>query len=145
MMTQTPHPTMAKVSFKPKVSKRGLAKGYRSGLEEKIAASLTLRHVPFEFEGSKIKYVKPVTNHTYTWDFKLPNGIIVESKGRFDTADRKKHLLIQDQHPDHDIRFVFSNPNSRISKTSKTTYAKWCETNGFKYAQKDIPQSWIEE
>lgn len=140
-----PIPTMANRSFKPKVSTRGLVEGYRSGLEEKIAASLTLRKVPFEFEAAKIKYVKPVTNHTYTWDFKLPNGIIVESKGRFVTADRKKHLLIQDQHPDLDIRFVFSNPYSRISKTSQTTYAKWCEKNGFKYAKKDIPQEWIEE
>ncbi len=64
---------------------------------------------------------------------------MVETKGRFLTADRQKHILIKDQHPALDIRFVFSNPNTRISKQSKTTYAMWCETHGFLYAPKTIP------
>ena len=58
---------------------------------------------------------------TYTPDFELPNGIIIESKGRFVAADRKKHLLVQKQHPELDIRFVFSNSKAKISKGSKTT------------------------
>ncbi|MBZ5882545.1 endonuclease I, partial [Escherichia coli] len=59
--------------------------------------------------------------------------------------DRQKHLLINAQHPELDIRFVFSNPKARISKTSQTTYADWCERHGFKYAAKVIPQEWIDE
>lgn len=73
------------------------------------------------------------------------NGIIIETKGRFMTADRQKHLMIQQDHPDLDIRFVFNNPNARISKTSKTTYAKWCEKYGFKYAKGSIPEAWLKE
>ena len=69
----------------------------------------------------------------------------METKGRFVTADRKKHKLIKEQHPDIDIRFVFSNSKTRISKTSKTKYGKWCELNGFKYADKVVPDEWLKE
>jgi hypothetical protein len=93
----------------------------------------------------KIGYIKPERDATYTPDFPLPNGIIIETKGRFLTADRQKHLLIKDQRPDLDIRFVFSNSRSKIGKKSKTTYAMWCEKNGFKYADKSIPTEWINE
>lgn len=79
----------------------------------------------------------------YSPDFILPNGIIVETKGRFLTADRQKHLIVKLQHPDLDIRLLFSNSRQRISKQSATTYALWCETKGFEYADKSIPLLWI--
>jgi hypothetical protein len=114
-------------------------------LEEKIASELRAKGVSFKFEDVVIEYHKPAKNHKYTPDFWLPNGVIVETKGRFVTADRQKHVLIRDQKPELDIRFVFSNSRQRISKTSKTTYAMWCERFGFKYADKSIPQAWIDE
>jgi hypothetical protein len=123
----------------------GLAAGFRSGLEESIAAQITAAVGSVEYEQEKLRYTKPESSHTYTPDFKLPNGIIVETKGRFVTADRQKHLLIKAQHPQRDIRFVFSNPNARISKTSETTYAAWCEKHGFQYAKKAIPDAWFKE
>jgi hypothetical protein len=102
--------------------------------------------VEFDFEALTIKYEKPARVSKYTPDFRLlRNGIIVETKGRFVTADRQKHLLIKAQHPNLDIRFVFDNPNARISKQSRTTYAMWCEKYGFRYAKKSIPQEWIDE
>ena len=124
---------------------RGIKEGYRSGLEEKIAEQLALLGIAAEYESIKINYVKPQRNAKYTPDFILPNGIIIESKGRFVTADRQKHMLIKDQHPTLDIRFVFSNSKSRISKTSPTTYAMWCRKYGFKFADKEIPQEWLKE
>lgn len=124
---------------------RGLVEGYRSGLEDAVAESLTKRGVGFEYETHVIRYEKPARKARYTPDFILPNGIIIETKGRFVTADRQKHLLILDQHPDLDIRFVFSNPNTRISKQSKTTYAMWCDKHQFLYAKRDIPVEWIAE
>jgi hypothetical protein len=90
----------------------------------------------------------PYTVHkecSYTLDFLLPNGIIIETKGRFVTADRQKHLMLQKQHPDLDIRFVFSRSSSRISKTSRTSYAAWCKAKGFQYADKAVPKAWLEE
>jgi hypothetical protein len=124
---------------------KAIAAGYRSGLEEKVATQYSQAGVPVAYEDDLIRYLVPARPARYTPDFVQPNGIIVETKGRFVAADRKKHLLIKDQHPDLDIRFVFSNPNSRISKVSLTTYAKWCELNGFAYAKAVVPTEWMKE
>lgn len=117
---------------------------FRSGLESRTADYLKKRRVKFEYERTRIPYVVNETRK-YTPDFKLPNGIYIETKGRFTAADRKKHLLIKKQHPDLDIRFVFSNPRAKIRKGSKTSYADWCDKHGFKYAQETIPLKWIKE
>ena len=116
--------------------------GYRSGLEDKISEDLKDRNVKFEYEKLKIKY-EVHEDRTYTPDFTLPNGVIIESKGRFTSEDRKKHLLVKKQHPDLDIRFVFSNSKGKIRKGSKTTYADWCDKHGFMYADKRIPDEWV--
>lgn len=121
----------------------GVKHGWRSGLEETIAKQLEALKVTYKYEELKLSYTVPATKHTYTPDFQLPNGIIIETKGRFLVADRKKHLYVKEQHPELDIRFVFSNPKAKISKTSKTTYADWCDKHGFKYAAKLIPEEWI--
>tara|TARA_R110000796_G_scaffold54007_2_gene126448 strand:- start:451 stop:831 length:381 start_codon:yes stop_codon:yes gene_type:complete len=115
---------------------------YRSGLEKRIADALTISKVKFQYETKKFKYVK-VSNHTYTPDFILPNGIIIEAKGRFTSQDRKKHLLVKEQHPTLDIRFVFSNSKAKLYKGAKTTYGDWCTKNGYKYADKTIPKGWL--
>lgn len=91
-----------------------------------------------------IRYSKPESHHRYTPDFPL-RPIIIETKGRFLSADRKKHELIKEQHPDLDIRFVFTRSATCISKTSKTTYADWCRKRGFQFADKVIPPDWIKE
>ena len=119
---------------------------FRSGLEERVAKQLEDLKVKYEYETETITYTKPEEKGRYTPAFILDNGIYVETKGQFVTSDRKKHKLIKKQFGNKfDIRFVFSNPNARIGKKSKTTYADWCERYGFKYAAKDIPQSWIDE
>lgn len=123
----------------------GLREGFRSGLEEKVAAELAAAGVVAPYESVTIEYNKPARTAKYTPDFQLPNGIIIETKGRFVTADRQKHNLIKEQKPDLDIRFVFSNSRQRISKTSKTTYAMWCQRFGYKYADKSVPRAWIDE
>ena len=123
----------------------GIKNGYRSGLEEKVSKQLEDLGVDYEYEKLKITY-EVHENRTYTPDFKiLANGIIIETKGRFVTADRKKHLLIKKQHPEIDIRFVFSNSNAKLQKKSPTSYADWCDKNGFLYADKLIPQEWLDE
>jgi hypothetical protein len=117
--------------------------GFRSGLEERVADQLKALSVGFEFEKLKIKYTKPARTATYTPDFVLSNGVIIETKGRFLTADRQKHLLIKEQYPTMDLRFVFSNSKAPISKGSKTTYGDWCNKHGFQYADKLIPIDWL--
>lgn len=115
--------------------------GFRSGLEQDNAAHLEKCGCGFDYEKKKIPYVP--TTKTYTPDFVLWNGIIVETKGRFTATDRAKHLLIKKQHPSLDIRFVFTNANQRLSKRSKTTYADWCDKHGFLYAESLIPKEWM--
>lgn len=122
-----------------------LVKGYRSGLEVAIQEQLSNLGVTAEYESMKISYSVPVVNRTYTPDFKLPNGILIETKGRFVLEDRKKHLLIQSQYPTLDIRFVFQNSRNKIRKGSPTTYADWCIKHHFIYADKQIPASWLSE
>ena len=124
----------------------GLIHGWRSGLEEAVGDQLREAGRAYEYEPFRIPYQQPAKPRHFTPDFHLlDNGIIIETKGRFVTADRQKHLLIRLQYPELDLRFVFSNSRARISKQSKTTYAKWCETKGFKYADKWIPQEWMSE
>lgn len=118
---------------------------YRSGLEETISKQLEAAGIPVVFERFNVKYEIPASGHTYTPDFVLPNGVIIEGKGLFEAEDRKKHLLVRQQYPTLDIRFVFSNPNQKLYKGSKTTYAMWCDKNGFKYAKKLIPAEWLRE
>ena len=119
--------------------------GFKSGLEENISIQIESKGIKVEYESEKVSYTIPASQHTYNPDFKLPNGIFVETKGRFVAADRKKHLLVKAQNPTLDIRFVFSNSKNKISKASKTTYGDWCDKNGIIYADKIIPDSWFEE
>lgn len=120
-------------------------KGMRSGLEESIAEQLKNAGIKVSYENFKIKYVLPNPEHTYTPDFVLPNGIIIEAKGYFQAKDRVKHKAIKKQYPHLDIRFIFSRSTNKLNKKSKTTYAAWCKKNGFLYADKYIPDSWLKE
>ena len=119
--------------------------GFRSGLEERVAEQLDKAGIEYTYEQVKLNYIKPASKHVYTPDFVLSNGIVIETKGRFLLADRQKHILVKKHNPTLDIRFVFSNSNARISKASTTTYTQWCKKNGFKYADKTIPEEWFSE
>ena len=116
---------------------------YRSKFERTIAEHLAALGVPVRYEESVIEYQKKPAK--YTPDFELPNGILIEAKGRFLSSDRSKHLLIKQQHPHLDIRFVFQNPRVKLNKTSKTTYADWCDRHGFLWAEKRVPDSWLSQ
>ena len=125
---------------------RGIREGYRSGLEERIASQLKASGVSYSYEQERLKYI-PVPKH-YTPDFILigkNKTIYIETKGRFLAKDRTKHLLVQSQYPELDLRFVFTNPNAKLYKGSKTTYGEWCIKNGFSFSKGSIPDSWLNE
>jgi len=130
--------------MKVKVRQRALKAGYRSGLEQDTAKFLKKRRIGFTYEEMKIKWIDPKIK-TYTPDFVLDNGIIIETKGRFISPDRAKHLAVRNQHPELDIRFVFTNSKSKLYKGSKTTYGMWCNKYDFKYADRYIPEAWLKE
>jgi hypothetical protein len=118
--------------------------GYRSGLEIKIAAALEEQNIGYAYESMKIEW-EDLSYRTYTPDFVLDNGIIIETKGMFTTADRRKHLAIKKQHPKLDIRFVFENSRRKLRKGAKSTYGMWCDKHGFKVAERVIPEDWLKE
>jgi hypothetical protein len=89
--------------------------GYRSGLEIKISDLLKEQRVKFKYEPFKIEW-EDLAYRTYTPDFVLFNGVIIETKGQFTASDRRKHLAIKKQHPKLDIRFVFENSRRKLRK-----------------------------
>ena len=101
------------------MARRHNSRLYRSGLEVEAAAYLKDRQKIVAYEKLKIEW-EDLKYRTYTPDFQLDNGIICEAKGLFDNEDRRKHLAIQKQHPELDIRFVFSNAQAKLYKGSKT-------------------------
>jgi hypothetical protein len=121
-----------------------LKEGYRSAFEAEVARQAEEDGLEFQYEpkASVISYVE--TPRRYTPDFVLPNGVIVETKGRLTTKDRTKHLRIKEQYPELDIRFVFQFDN-KLTRSSSTRYSEWCEKYGFKYSFKKIPPEWAEE
>lgn len=118
--------------------------GYRSGLEHKVAESLTEQNIEYLYEAVKIEW-EDLAYRTYTPDFVLFNGIIIETKGMFTAADRRKHLAVKKQHPKLDIRFVFENSKRKLRKGAKSTYAEWCIKYGFLYYDRIIPEDWLKE
>jgi hypothetical protein len=122
----------------------------KSGLEEVVFNFLKDNKCSFKYEGMKITYFQPEIKKTYKPDFPITGSFIVETKGAFNSADRKKMKLIKSQNPKLDIRFVFSNATNKIGKKSKTTYAKWCELNNFPYhciksTKETFPKDWLLE
>ena len=94
------------------------------------------------YEQDKVPYLK---EHTYNPDWTLRKNVYLEAKGRFTSVDRAKHLLIKKQHPEVTVYFLFEKPYQTLSKRSKTTYADWCDKNGFSWTtlEKGIPPSWL--
>jgi len=114
---------------------------FRSGLEEKVADLLVDLGVKYDYESTKVDYV---ISHIYTPDFVLPNGVILECKGYWDAADRRKIKAVKAQNPELDLRMVFQSPFNTISKKSKTTYAKYCEKLNIPWCSfASIPIKWL--
>ena len=125
-------------------NKQARKHGYRSGLEHKLSIYLDELKQNYGYESIKIEW-EDLAYRTYTPDFILDNGIIIETKGRFLAADRRKHLAIKKQHPKLDIRFVFTNSRAKLRKGAKSNYAEWCIRYGFLYYDRIIPEDWLKE
>lgn len=99
--------------------------GYRNPFEARCARDLG---AGWQYEAVKLPYVLECS---YLPDFIDPVGKrIVEAKGLFDAADRRKLLAVKKAHPDWTLEIWFTNPDRKISKGSKTSYRDWCEKNG---------------
>ena len=98
------------------------------------------------YETDTFDFVEPAKKRKYTPDFKLSDTAYIEAKGIFDSSDRIKMKLMKEQYPNVTFYMLFQNAHKKLSKSSKTSYAMWCEKNGFQWAHmaSGIPQEWLE-
>ena len=66
------------------MTRRAHLKSYRSGLEREVAAWLKGKQKKVRYELLKVEW-EDLKYRTYTPDFVLDNGIIIETKGIFDS------------------------------------------------------------
>ncbi len=104
---------------------------FKSKFEKEFAE----RYPKLKYEVDKLSYT---VVHNYNPDFKVKDGVYIECKGLFKSADSAKHLYIRAQHPDVKVYLVFQNPNNKLSRVSKTTYGEWCEKHGIPYKQESV-------
>jgi hypothetical protein len=122
---------------------------FRSKFEQRIAKELDAEGVKYTYETYSYEYQEPLRKNRahcgecgssqlmrtgwYTPDFFLDNGIIIECKGRFTAADRRKHLAVREAHPKERIVMLFMTDN-KIHKNSDTRYSDWCMEHSIEYA-----------
>jgi len=108
---------------------RGIrSKGFKSNLERYIDAILKRNKFGYIYEPGNITYIQPEVKRRYLPDW-TKDDVILEAKGRFTTADRKKMLLLKEQYPEKQIVMLFGKADNKLSKKSKTSYADWCNNN----------------
>jgi len=134
------------------------ANEYASKFEARVAKGLEEAGVPFEYEAYSYEYDEPLRKNRarcadcdstnllrtgwYTPDFFLQNGIIIEAKGRFTAADRRKMQSVKADHPNLDLVMLFMRDN-KIHRNSKTYYSDWCMENGFDFAIGQPKEEWL--
>jgi hypothetical protein len=114
----------------------------------------------FEYESIKVAYHKDsskaecmdcgsvnvgILGH-YNPDFILSNGIIIEGKGRFVAADRKKILAVLHANNDitrHNFRMLFMQ-DRKLSTKSVKRYSDWCNDHDIEWAiGPEVPDEWL--
>lgn len=118
----------------------------RSKLELRFEDILIANKAEYDYEVTVIPYIVPESKHKYTVDWTLLNGVLIETKGYLsDHQERSKYVLLKQQYPDIDLRFVFDNPNKLCGGT-KYSHAKWADKYKFQWCGiKDVEtiKSWI--
>lgn len=128
---------MAKMSVRVK-HRDGMT--FRSKFEASLygLAKARKKKLTFEPRDAIIPYT---INYRYQPDFVLDNGVLIEAKGQLDVNDRRKMVAVKAARPDLDIRFVFMNARTKLSRYGKT-YGEWAEKAGFPWAEGEIPPEW---
>jgi hypothetical protein len=91
-------------------------KTFRSKLEESVADILDKVGAKYEYETHKVAYT---IQHHYNPDFCLVNGVMLETKGYWDSEDRRKIKAVMRDNPDIDLRMVFQAPSIRSARNPK--------------------------
>jgi hypothetical protein len=120
----------------------GLVPSFKSKLEEKVWSVLKKEFPTVKYEPQRFKFIQPEVERTYIPDFKTGrSNVFIEAKGKLDLETRKKMVWFRDSNPTVRIIFLFMNPDNKITKRSKTTYAMWATDNGFEWL--DFRKDWL--
>lgn len=114
----------------PTKRKKPASPRFKSKFEKTISDMLGNKVL---YEPDTIKYTVPESYHKYRPDFKLAPNVYIETKGKLVASDRRKHLLVKEQHPEIKICFLFQNAQNKLRKGSPTTYSMWCDKNGLSW------------
>jgi hypothetical protein len=130
----------------------------RSKFEARIAKELDDAGIKYQYETYSYEYEEPLRKNLarcgdcdgtnlfrtgwYTPDFFLENGVIIETKGRFTAADRRKMLAVKADHPELQLVICFMRDN-KIHKRSETKYSDWCEQHGYDYSIGELKKEWL--
>lgn len=107
--------------------------------------------IPWLYESEKFQWAPPFRKYTPDFSFSKKAGgkMHIENKGYLRTQDITKMRNVRKQHPDLDIRFVFSKADKPLGPVRKDgtrqTHGGWAAANGYPYAEKFLPDEWIEE
>lgn len=118
----------------------------RNKFEQAAFVFLTKNKVYFRYEGSFINYS---LNRKYIPDFVIFNKVTglpkltIELKGFFRAVDQVKMKAVKAANPNLDIRIVFQDASKKIRKGATLTYGEWATKWGFKFAEGQIPKSWL--
>jgi len=116
---------------------------YKSKFEVDVAS----KYPQLSYEEDILHYIVPETKRKYLPDWKVREGVYIETKGKLTAEDRKKLLFVKEQHPEIKLYLLFQNAQNRLTKKSQTTYGDWCDKNGIEWSdwkvKKEIPEGWL--
>ena len=125
--------------------------GMKSILEVQIATELDDMEVEWLYEHETLAYHTcpgwhPACNvkvQTYTPDFTLANGVLLEAKGKMTLDTRKKMVAVKKCHPDRIVCMIFGYANNKISaRPNATRYWEWAEKEGFEWSDNVVKREW---
>lgn len=99
-------------------------------------------------EGDTLDYQPPPPPpRKYHPDFTITrqdnSWFVIEVKGYFDAAARKKMIAVKECNPDVEICFVFQN-DSKLHRSATWRYSDWCKRYGFDYSFGEPKREWFQ-
>ena len=134
---------------------------YRSMYEDNIASWMEANGIKFTYETYSYQYEAPVRKNRskcgecgsknlvfdgwYTPDFFVGSRLIVEAKGRFTAADRRKIKAARDSVPELKEKLVMMfMTDNKLNRSAKQRYSDWCKQEGIDYTiGTELKEDWI--
>ena len=134
---------------------------FRSLYEENIGQWLKENKITYEYEAKKFEYHEALLKNrakcrdcgstnlvSYAWytpDFFVGNHLIIEAKGRFTAADRRKILAVRECIPELNEKLVMMfMRNNKLNRRANSKYTDWCDKHGVDYTVgTELKEDWL--